>query len=311
MPRLPRVVSLLSSATEIVCALGYSKSLVGISHECDFPTSINSLPRCSSPRLKIDNSSKQIDDEVKSLLAKGEPLYSIDSKLIRELRPDVIITQAQCDVCAVSESDVRAIVSDELGFAPDIVTLIPNALNDIWADIFKIGAALGDVGAAEQLVESLKERLGEISRNGERALQKSGVKPRVACIEWFEPLMVAGNWVPELVKISGGEDLFGLAGKHSPYIDWGKLVEQDPDTIVLMPCGFGLQRTISEAAVLPTNENWKSLDAVKKGRVTVTDGNQFFNRPGPRVVESCEILFEIFFPKKAEIRHQGISWNFF
>jgi iron complex transport system substrate-binding protein len=299
-----RIVSLLPSATEIVSALGYGDLLVGRSHECDHPASVIELPVCSRPKMRVDTSSGEIDQSVKAIVSRGLSIYEIDGETLRALAPDFIVTQTQCEVCAVSERDVERAVREWLGGQCEIVSLAPNRLEDVWSDIVRVATALGNRRNGEDVVAALRERMaGTRSRIVE---QKR--KPRVAVIEWIEPLMAAGNWMPELVEMAGGENLFGEAGEHSPWIELDALSAAEPDVIVVSPCGFDLQRTRSEMGPLTDRPEWNALSAVTDGRVYLTDGHQFFNRPGPRLVESLEILAEVLHPESTESRHRGQAW---
>jgi iron complex transport system substrate-binding protein len=301
----PRIISLLPSATEIVCALGCGGQLVGRSHECDFPSEVRSLPTCTESKLDSARSSAEIDRQVKSLLADALSIYRIDVDRLRTLRPDVILTQAQCEACAVSLSDVEQAVADLAGARPHIVSLSPQRLADVWNDILSVAAAL-DVGErGKALVKQLKHRVADVI---EKTVQVKR-PPSVACIEWFEPLMAAGNWVPELVELAGGLNLFGEAGKHSPWVNWEAVLEHDPEIILAVPCGFDLARTRHELPALACRPDWPKLRAVRNGRVYLTDGSQFFNRPGPRLVESLEILAEMFHPQLFDFGHRGRRWE--
>lgn len=301
----PRVVSLLSSATEIVCALGCEHFLVGRSHECDYPLSILGLPQCSRPRIDITGSSREIDERVKSSASQGLSLYDVDGARLRELSPDVILTQTQCEVCAVSLKDVEAAVCGMLDAPARLVSLHPNSLADLWRDIRLVAAELGVAARGESLIDQLEGRLSELSS----ASQALNSRPRVACLEWLDPLMAAGNWVPELVEIAGGENLFGTAGRHSPWMDWEALIAADPEIIVALPCGWDIAKASLELAPLVSRSGWSEMQAVRSGRVYVTDGNQFFNRPGPRLVESAEILAEMFHPGQFDCGHAGRAWK--
>ncbi len=299
-----RIVSLLPSATEIVCALGYADQLVGRSHECDHPAAVSDLPVCSRPRIRTDTSSSEIDRSVKSIVSRGLSVYEIDEDTLRALAPDYIVTQTQCEVCAVSERDVEVAVKEWLDDQCEIVSLNPNRLEDVWADIIRVATALGNRRNGEDVVAALRERMSEIqSRVAERE-----ETPRVAVIEWIEPLMAGGNWMPELVEMAGGENLFGEAGKHSPWMELDQLRDADPDVVVVSPCGFDLQRTRDEMQPLIENPTWRALGAVGKGQVYLTDGHHFFNRPGPRLVESLEILTEVLHPARSPSRHRGAAW---
>ena len=299
-----RIVSLIASATEIVAALGYEDSLVGRSHECDFPLSVEQLTVCSEPRIDVTGSSLEIDREVKATVQEALSVYSVFRHELERLQPTVVITQSQCDVCAVNLKDVQAAVCDMIGSKPEIVSLEPMALPDIWSDIATVAEALGDPAAGERLITSLQQRLRQLAS----MIPESTVRPTVMCIEWLEPLMPAGNWIPELVELAGGRSLISEAGKHSPWMTWDDLVSADPDFVAIMPCGFGIERTKQELHLLTEHPNWPDLKAVRNGNVFLTDGNQYFNRPGPRVVESAEILAEILHGPAIDFGHEGTGW---
>ncbi len=295
-----RIVSLLPSCTEIVCTLGCAGQLVGRSHECDFPPEIQSLPVCTSARLDPTASGAEIDRQVKSLLERALSIYEVDAARIKQLRPDLILTQDQCEVCSVSVADVRKALPN----APEILSVSPRRLADVWKDIQTIAdaAGVGEEGRARLL--QLKHRVVDVIQKT-CMIQK---RPSVACVEWLDPLMVAGNWVPEMVDLAGGRDLIGTAGAHSAWMEWEKLARSDPDAIVLMPCGFDLERTRRESGSLTNRRGWRDLRAVKSKNAFVTDGNHYFNRPGPRVVESIEILAEMLHPKLFSFGHEHRGW---
>jgi len=279
-----RIVSLLPSATEIVCALGLESSLVGRSHECDFPPGIERLPVCTSPKVG-GRDTREIHASVSAILQHDLSVYSVDGALLRELAPTHIVTQIQCEVCAVSLRDVEAALADWSGIAaPRIVALNPQSLDDVFDDIRRTGAALNADG--EALVASMQSRMA-------RACAEPPL-PKVAIIEWIEPLMTAGNWMPTLVAMAGGVDVLGKAGAHSEWMTWEQLGAADPDLIVVAPCGFRIEDSQRDWHFLASNPAWRTLRAVREGNVFVADGNQFFNRPGPRLVESLEILARIF-----------------
>lgn len=304
---MPRIVSLIASATEIAWALGYGDQLVGRSHECDFPEVVKRLPSCTEPKFAVTGSSAEIDGRVRAALADSPSVYRVDAELLRRLRPDVILTQAQCEVCAVSLRDVEQAVCGWVESRPTIVSLLPNCLADVWSDMRRTAAALGNPGRGEEEVGALRERMAAIA---DRAKQQSG-RPTLFCVEWIEPLMAAGNWMPELVEMAGGVPLLGATGAHSPTIGWQQLVERDPDVIVVMPCGWDQAKARQEMPALTCRPEWPRLKAVRAGQVFLADGNQFFNRPGPRLVESLEILAEILHPRAFHFGHEGSAWERF
>ena len=295
-----RVVSLICSATEIVCALGHRADLVGRSHECDYPPGIESLPVLTAPQFELGGTSAEIDGRVKDLVRDGLAIYGIDAGLLRALRPDAIVTQDQCEVCGASLADVEAAVCDWTGIETRIVSCKPNGLEDLWTDIRRVGAALNDDDAAETLVADLQSRMRSVAARA-AALPE---RPSVATVEWIDPLMAAGHWMPELVEMAGGRNLFGEAGGQAPWIDWEALESSDPDVILVLPCGFDIERSVAEMPALTAQPGWSALGAVRNGRVYIVDGNQYFNRPGPRLAESLEILAEILHPA-----HFGTEWQ--
>ncbi|WP_071518267.1 cobalamin-binding protein [Geitlerinema sp. PCC 9228] len=306
-PRL-RIVSLLPSATEIVACLGETDSLVGRSHECDHPAQVQQLPVCTQPKLDPKGSSAQIHAQVEQLLQSALSVYQVDVELLKQLQPTHIITQSQCDACAVSLADVEAAVGEFTGHQPQIVSLEPHTLADVWQDIKRVAAALQVPQAAEEAIASLQSRVDACKDATEDLPTEE--RPRVACIEWTEPLMAAGNWVPELVRLAGGRPvLMEETGKHSPWVQMEQLQATDPDAIVFMPCGFGLERTREAALPLLDRPEWKQLSALQQGQVYFVDGNAYFNRPGPGLVESIEILAEILHPQIFQFGYQNQAWE--
>ncbi|HTA42264.1 MAG TPA: cobalamin-binding protein [Bryobacteraceae bacterium] len=277
-----RVISLLSSATEIVDALGALDLLVGRSHECDYPPSVLSLPVCTRPLIDVNVDSRAIDEQVKNSARSALSIYEVFDNVLEQLQPTHIITQVQCDVCAVSLRDVERSVASRLASAPQVVALNPASLADIWDDFRRVGAALGI--DAEPVIRQLRERMQPST---------AVPKPTVACIEWIEPLMAAGNWTPELIDLAGGIDVFGTPGVHSPWITWDDLLARDPDAVIVAPCGFDLARTCAEIHWLTERPGFKQLKAVQDRRLFLADGNRFFNRPGPRVVETMTMIREM------------------
>src|ERR1700730_15135149 len=302
-----RIVPLIASATEIVQALGLTSQQVGRSHECDYPDQVRGLPVCTRPSFPIDGNSAEIDRLVKDRVMNALSVYEVFQDVLEQLQPTHIVTQTQCRVCAVSLEDVERALTGWVSSRPKLVSLEPNALADIWRDIRSVAAACGVAGQGEQVIQALQARMNEISGKAAQASRR----PRVACIEWHEPLMAAGNWVPELVEMAGAENLFGEAGLHSPWMTWEKLQVADPDVIISMPCGFDLVRTRQEMYWLTERPEWAKLRAVQSGQVYLADGNQYMNRPGPRVVESLQILAEILHPELFEPELRGAAWETF
>ena len=299
-----RVASMLASATEIVAALGFRDALVARSHECDFPIDVDALPTCTEPKIDLRGTSREIDDRVKAIVQEGLSVYRVDSEKLKALRPDVIVTQSQCEVCAVSENDLRKAGCDWLEAAPNIVTLRPDALADIWTDFQNVADALGAPSRGHELIASLKDRMAQVELKASRIAER----PAIACIEWIDPLMAGGNWMPELVRMAGGTNLFGTAGAHSPWMTWEDLKRADPEVIAVLPCGFDIARTRREMPALTKRPDWRDLRAVRDGRVYLTDGNQYFNRPGPRIADSLEILAELLHPQHFDFGHRGKGW---
>jgi iron complex transport system substrate-binding protein len=285
-----RICSLLPGATEIVFALGLGDHIVGVTHECDYPPEARQKPvlvRAGFDSKRLTSS--EIDREVSAILAGGSNLYTLDEQALRASAPDLILTQGLCDVCALDYNQVVE-AARSLPHRPQIVSLNPQRLSDLFEDILRIGAATGAKEAAANLVRSFKQRVQLI---GER---EHGPRPRVVCLEWFDPLYTAGHWVPEVVALAGGEDVLGRAGEPSAKIEWQKVLEAKPDTLLLMPCGFDVRRTAREATPLRRLQGWNDLPAVKAGNVFALNGSAYFSRPGPRLVDGLEILAHILHP---------------
>jgi iron complex transport system substrate-binding protein len=287
-----RIVSLLPSATEIVCALGAHASLVGVSHECDHPPAVRGLPVVTRAQLDAAATSAVIDRRVRDLTARGLSIYDLDLARLRALAPDVIVTQDQCDVCAIPLAEVEAAAREVLGAGVTIVALSPVTLADIWLDVERVAAALGRVAAGAALVAAAKERLAALA--GRTA---AFGRPVVACIEWLDPVMLAGNWIPDLVAIAGGAYPFLEAGQRSITTSWAALEAARPDVVVVMPCGFDVAQTRREIGHVTARPEWRALPAVQAGRAHLVDGNAYLNRPGPRIVESAEILAGLVHPE--------------
>lgn len=298
-----RIVSLIPSATEIVASLGLTDCIVGRSHECDYPVEVQNLPICTKPKFNPEGTSREIHSRVTALLQTALSVYQVDIDRLEQLQPTHILTQAQCEVCACSLAEVQQAVSSLVRSQPQIVSLQPNCLAEIWADIQTVADALGT--DSQSVIVPLQSRVEAIAQTS-TSLQ---ARPSLACIEWIDPLMAAGNWIPELVAIAGGQSQFGVAGKHSPWLKWQELVTANPDLLILMPCGFDLPRTRLESQRMTQYLEWEELQAVNRGNVYLTDGNAYFNRPGPRLVDSLEILAEIIHPNIFNFGYEGRGWE--
>lgn len=299
-----KIISLLPAATEIVCFLGLENQLVGRSHECDYPESVKQLPVCSSAKFISGTDSLEIDRQVKQILTDALSVYEVDKILIQRLKPDVIITQTQCEVCAVSLKDVEQALENLLEKDIEIISLQPEVLNDILEDIRRVARQLNVVDNGETAINELEERI-DIIRHKLKFIEN---KPKTACIEWLSPLMVAGNWTPELLAIAGGKSVLAETGTHSPLIRFEALQAENPDVLVIMPCGFPIGRTLLEMNLLLQLSGWSELKAVINNQVYIADGNQYFNRSGPRIVDSIEILAEILYPKQFIFGYEGNGW---
>ncbi len=302
-PPAPRVVSLIASATEIVHALGAGAAHVARSHECDWPPSVLGLPALTRPKFKVEGSSRAIDRAVRALVEQGLAVYEVDAEALQALSPDVILTQDQCEVCAVSLADVERAVCAWVGSAPRIVSLRPHTMVDVYTDIGRVAAALNRPAAGAALIGDMQRRIAAVA-----AKVAGEPRPRVAFIEWVDPPMSGGHWMPELIEAAGGINLFGAAGANSPWISWEEVAAADPDVILVAPCGYDIATTAREMDVLADNAIWNGLRAVRGGRVFLADGNAFFNRPGPRLAESAEIIAEILHQDRCDFGHGGAAY---
>ncbi len=296
-PEELRIISLIASSTETLYRIGLLDKIVGRSHECDYPASILDLPVCTSPKFEVDGTSYEIDQKVKALVQEGLSVYRVDAQKIKSLNPTHIVTQIQCEVCAVSEKDVVDACSLTLGEDVKIISLKPDCFTDILSDIDTLAIELNIEQRGLDLIGEVTEKIESLHRQCESYRLACQKTPSIACIEWIEPLMAAGNWVPELIEFACGQNLFGEAGKHSPWMNMEDLVKSNPDVVLVTPCGFDINRTMSEMHLLLDNAQFKSMSCVKNKRVYVADGNQYFNRPGPRVVESMQMIAEMLYPE--------------
>ena len=299
------IVSLLPGLTELVCALGLEDQLKGRSHECDYPESVTALPALTSANYpgNAESDSRQIHDSVMSLLHKALSIYDVDEERLIEINPDVILTQDHCEVCAVSYGDLSEAVKETLGGETKIVSASPANLEEICLSFIEIASALGVRQRGEELVNSIQARFDEVRKSTWRRS-----KPNVVAIEWIEPLMTGGNWMPEMIEIAGGVPHLAKAGEHSPWCNWEDIVSIDPDILLVLPCGYGINKTLSEMSRLTKKEHWRELTAVRQQSVYILDGNHYFNRPGPRIRDSVEILAEIFHPDQFGCQNKGNGW---
>ncbi len=290
-----RIASLLASATEILYGLGLGEKVIAVSHECDFPPEVTGKPRVTYTHIDADASSVEIDRQVTERATAGAPIYHVDAERLALLRPDLIVTQAQCEVCAVSHDEVlRAVQGHDALKSSVVVALNATKLDEIFEDIIRVGDAAGCSGEAQAYVTDLRKRLEVVRTNAASAA--AAHRPRVVCVEWIDPVMVAANWMPELIDIAGGQCDLTRSGSRSCYTAWDDVIAYDPEVIVVMPCGFDLARTLDEAKHLPKLRNWSKLTAVRTERVYAVDGNAYFNRSGPRIIDSLEILAELIHP---------------
>lgn len=294
-----RVVSLIASATEIVAALGCRDRLIGRSHECDYPPDVLSLPVLTAPKFKVEGTSADIDRKVREIVAEGLSVYRVDAELLRALEPDLIVTQDHCEVCAVSLSDVEAATCAWAGAKTRIVSLRPDALDDVYRDIARVAEALGVAGRGTALVGQMREGFASLAER-----TRGLTRPRVAFVEWSEPLMSGGNWMPTLIETAGGENLFGRAGGKSEVLSWSDFTAADPEVIIIAPCGYDLGASCRDLQHLTRIPGWERIKAVRDGRVYCADGNAYFNRPGPRLGDTAEIIAEILHPDHFQPRHR-------
>jgi len=289
-----KIVSLLPSSTEIVCQLGLSDKLVGISHECDYPTSIAHLPRLTSSRVDYSGKSDSIHQSVMELLKTSVSVYDLNLELLAELNPDFIITQDLCDVCAVSFDQVQAACNDYLDSNAKIISLKPKTLENIWSDIDHVAKELNVVSAGSNFRIQVDQRIESIQNKIKQA--KVPTK-QIITIEWLDPVMAGGMWVPEMIEIAGGEALLVKKGDLALTLDYSALKKIDPEVVIIKPCGFKLDQTIRELDVIRENIPWKNWRAYKNNKMFLVDGNAYFNRPGPRILDSIEILAYCSFPE--------------
>lgn len=284
------ICSLLPSATEILYALGLGDSIVGVTHECDFPPEAKSKPALIRPRVDPEAGAAEVDRQVRDLVDKGESVYAVDAQLLESLAPDLIITQNLCHVCAASPEDLASALS-RMALPPKILTLSPHSLADAWNDILRIGDATGTRKYAEQLAASLASRVAAVKA---AACAPGRSKPRVLCLEWLEPFYVAGHWVPEMVESAGGVDVFGRAGDVSYRVRSQQIADSDADVVVVMPCGYDVARTAKDFRASRLSHEWRELPAMRNRQVFAVDANSYFSRSGPRLADGVGLLAQVF-----------------
>jgi iron complex transport system substrate-binding protein len=299
---IPRVVSLLPGATETIAALGLADRLVGRSHACDHPPAVASLPVLTASEIDDAGPSAVIHQAVEARVARALALYRVDEARLAALAPDVILTQTLCAVCGVGPADLARHVA-ALRPGVELVALGAGDLAGVLGEFARIAAACSAPERAAPLTAALRARLETVAR-----AVAGAPRPRVVCLEWLDPPMAAGNWTPELVACAGGEPVLGQAGVHSGAITWAALAAADPDVLVIAPCSFAIAKTRAELAARASDPAWRGLGAVRAGRVYLADGNRYFNRPGPRLIDTAEILAEMLHPARAAYGHRGDGW---
>ncbi|MFM7083781.1 MAG: cobalamin-binding protein [Hyphomicrobium sp.] len=288
-----RIISFLPSATEMICALGLTDRLMGITHECDYPSDIKNKPIVVHGILPLEHMSQSdIDLSVSERLKQGLSLYQVDEALIKKIAPDLIVTQDLCQVCAPSGNEVTQLLK-ELTSKPEVLSLTPKSLHEIFENIQAIAKATDSLLEATKLIASAVARLEKLSA----LTKKIPSRPRVFCLEWVDPVYCSGHWVPEMVEIAGGEDKLGRKGADSVRIAWEDVLKWQPEVLIIMPCGYSLKKATEVAQQLSTYQGWRDLPAVREKRAYVVDANSYFARPGPRVVEGTELLAHLIHPK--------------
>jgi iron complex transport system substrate-binding protein len=300
-----RIVSLLPSATEILFAIGAGDQVVGVTHECDYPDGARALPKVTANAVIGDGErSAEIDRHIHAARHAGSSIYRLDESALRELQPDLIVTQELCDVCAVAYGEVQRAVRRLPGEVP-VLSLEPRSLEEICASVEEVGAATGCVDGADRLAAAMRDTIARVA-----ALAAPEPAPRVACIEWTEPIMVGGHWVPEMVRIAGGLDPLGIPGEPSRYAGWDEVIDAHPDVMVLMPCGYDLDRTLELVPEVSARPGFDALSSTRSGRVVAVDGSAYFNRPGPRITHGLEILAAAFRAMPGDSAPAGAAyWN--
>lgn len=305
-----RIVSLLPAATEWVCVFGGAEDLVGRTHECEYPESIRDVPVVTEPSYDAEGDSAAIDDAVQGQLQDGLSLYEVDLERLRTLEPDLIVTQDQCEVCAVSLPELEDRLKNWTGGTPDVVSMRPQMLKGVLDEALRLARAMEALDAGMEVIANLETGL-RVLRDEigvDRSTNPQSL-PSVACVEWLEPLMVAGHWMPDVVEMAGGRALLGTAGEPTQAVEWADLCDADPDTLALMPCGFTIEETRRDLHYLTDRPGWSDLSAVQNERVALLDGNAYFNRPGPRLYRAIEVLASVLHPEQVHPDPPVAEWE--
>jgi iron complex transport system substrate-binding protein len=292
-PKANRIVSLVPSATEMVYLLGLRDRLVGISHECDFPAEVASVSRVTRSAIGSDSSSHEIDSQLQQQVEAQQSLYGLDHSQLVKLEPDLILSQSICEVCAVSPADVTQAIS-HLQQPPRVLNLSPTTLAETMDGIMHVATATNFIDRGRKVVAQLHERVNQVAHRS-RSIA-TGSRPRVLLLEWIDPPYSAGHWNPELISLAGGIELVGIAGQHSQRIEWERVIAEDPDVLIVACCGFDIDRAAREMPMLTANHGWQNLRCVQTQRAYLVDGSAYFNRPGPRLVDSLELLAHLLHP---------------
>jgi iron complex transport system substrate-binding protein len=306
-----RVVSLLPSATEILFALGLDREIVGVSHECDYPARARTKTIVIHSRIDKQATPAEIDRQVREYAARGESVYAVDSESLQELVPDLIVTQDLCHVCAASPDDLATVLA-KFDSRPEVLCLNPQDIGDVWRDILWVGEETGRGWQAEKLLSNIGERLGALRQQIKEAASAEHSRPRVAFLEWLQPIYVGGHWVPEMIASAGGKDVFGSPRTPSFRVTTEQMIDAAPDVIFVAPCGYTAERAAAEFRELKLCGEWRDVPAVRNGQVYALEANSYFSRPGPRLVTGLEILAKVLHPqikvnREAEVAIRPLS----
>jgi iron complex transport system substrate-binding protein len=286
-----QICSLLPSATEILYALGLGDSVIGVTHECDFPSEAAKKPALIRPRVDVKASLAELDRQVNELISRGESIYSVDAELLQSLEPDLIVTQDLCHVCAASPEDLATALA-RTRKRPAVLTLTPHSLDDVWDDVRRVGRATGFEAKAEELAAALAAKVATV----ESRLAETHAQPRVLCLEWLDPFFVGGHWVPEMVKKAGGEDVLGKAGEPSFRVTAQQIRDCAAECIIVMQCGYTAERNAADFRAMRIAERFSNLPAVRNGQIYSVDANAYFSRPGPRLADGVTLLAHLLHP---------------